>query len=250
MIVIKNKQAIDKMRTAGKLLAEIMEKVKIIIEPGIDSFEIDFFIEKNMHEVGLKPVCKGYAGYKHATCISINDVVIHGVPSKNIILKTGDLIKIDVVGAYKNYCADLTRSYFVGNVSESVKKIVEISQKALDSGILEVQIGKKVSDISKTIEKIVKDEGFEIVRNFAGHGIGKNIHELPEIPNFYQKGNSDTVLRPGMTFAIEPMITEKGYEIFIESDGWTVKTLDGGLAGHVEDTILVTESGPEILTRL
>jgi len=249
MIVIKDKNSINKMRTAGKLIAEIMEKVKNIISPNISTFEIDVFIEKSMVAVGLKPVCKGYAGYKFATCISLNNVVIHGIPSKDILLKSGDLLKIDVVGSYKNYCADITRSYYVEEVSSVVKKITQVAQFSLDLAIKECFVGNFLSNLSATMQQEVEKFGFGVVRDFAGHGIGRDIHESPEIPN-YGKFGEGPLLRSGMTFAIEPMITEKSYKVFVDSDGWTVKTVDGGLAAHVEDTVLITENGPEVLTRL
>lgn len=248
MIYIKDKKSIEKMRTAGKLLAKIMIDVKSLVKPGISTLEIDSFIENSIHAAGLKPSCKGYRGYKHATCISLNDVVVHGVPSSDIILKDGDLVKIDVVASYKNYCVDMARSYFVGDVSSVVKRIIDTVNMALKKGIDNAVEGNYISDISRAIEDEVVSSGFGIVRSFAGHGVGKLLHEDPEIPNFTNGQGPKIVL--GMTLAIEPMITEHGYEIFIDSDGWTARTSDGGIAGHAEDTVLVTSNGPEVLTRM
>jgi len=248
-IVIKNKAAIDKMRTAGKLLARIVEEVRECVIPGVNTLEIDTFVEKRMRASGLKPECKGYAGYRHATCISVNDVVVHGIPSKEIILKSGDFVKIDIVGSYKGYCADLARYFFVGEVNPIAKRMAAVAQRALDLGINEVAPGKHLSDVSAIIQHVVEKEGFGVVRTFAGHGIGKGIHEHPDVPN-YGKPGQGPILRVGMTIAIEPMITEKNYDVQIMEDGWTAKTVDGGLAAHVEDTIVVTKDGAEILTRL
>ena len=247
--MVKNKSSIDKMRIAGHLLAEIMEKIRERVVVGISTLDLDGFIEENMHAVGLKPVCKGYAGYRHASCISLNDVVVHGIPSKEIILKSGDFVKIDVVGSYKNYCADLARYYFVGEVAPVAYHMANVAQKALDDAIAIVKPGIRLSDISALIQKRVEEEGYGIVRDFAGHGIGKTIHEEPQIPNYGSPGEG-VVLLEGMTLAIEPMITERSYKVRVMNDGWTAKTIDGGLAAHVEDTIVVIKDGAEILTRL
>jgi len=249
VIVIKNKSAIDKMRAAGHNLAIIMQDVKAIVKEGVTTLEIDSFIEDKIRKFEMIPECKGYAGYKYATCISLNDTVIHGVPSNKIVLKSGDFVKIDVVASYKGYCADLTRFFFIGTVTPEIKHIAQTAQFALDSAIKLAVEGTHLSDISSCIQEIVEKEGFGVVRKFAGHGIGRNLHEDPEIPNFGKPGLGP-VLRSGMTLAIEPMITQRSFDIKVMDDGWTTKTVDGGIAAHVEDTILVTTGSPEILTRL
>jgi methionyl aminopeptidase len=250
MIQIKNKQAIQKMEKAGSLLAQIVEEIAPEVKEGITTLELDALIEGKMHESGLKPECKGYAGYRHATCISVNDTVVHGVPSEKNVLKTGDLVKIDVVGSYRGYCADMARCFFVGSApSEDAQKLVATAQEALDAAIKLIKPGVYLSDLSSCIQVIVEKQNFGVVRDFAGHGIGKRLHEDPEIPNFGKPGMGP-VLQAGMTLAIEPMITLKNYGVYVAKDGWTAKTTDGSLAAHVEDTILVTESGSRILTRL
>ena len=248
MIVVKNKASIKKMYIAGELLALVMEQVSDFLEPGLTTLQVNDFIEKNMHKYGLKPECKGYAGYKYATCISLNDVVVHGVPSQET-LKPGDFVKIDVVGSYKSYCVDMARYFFIENVCDIVKKLALVAQHALDSSIENINTGKRVSDISYTIQSVIEGAGFGVVRDFVGHGIGKQIHEAPEVPNFCTPGNGP-LLREGMTLAIEPMLTQKSPDVRILSDGWTAKTVDGGLAAHVEDTVLITSNGAEVLTRL
>ncbi len=248
-IIIKNKSSIDKMRIAGKALAQLMQEVASMVIPGASSHDIDAFMERRMHELELVPACKGYAGYRHATLISLNDVVVHGIPSKEIILKSGDFVKIDVVGSYKGYCADMARYFFVGEASPVARRLASVAQLALDAAIAKVAPGVRLSDISSTIQEIVEKEGFGIVRDFAGHGIGKAIHEPPQVLNYGKPGHGP-VLQEGMTLAIEPMITEKSYKVRIMSDGWTARTIDGGLAAHVEDTIVVTKDGAEVLTRL
>lgn len=249
MIVIKNKAALEKMRVAGRLLATMMSEVGEKVIEGVTTFEIDEFVEKKMRKAGLRPVCKGYGGYQHATCISLNDAVIHGVPSQKVVLKSGDFVKIDVAGSHKNYCADMTRYFFVGQVDEIVKRLAAAAQRALDAAIDEITPGKRVSDISKRVQREVEALGFGIVRDFAGHGIGKNLHEDPEVPNFAEAGQGP-ILCEGMTLAIEPMITQGSHAVRKMEDGWTIKTVDGGLAAHVEDTVAVTSDGAEILTRI
>jgi methionyl aminopeptidase len=250
MVIVKNKLALAKMRSAGHLLALVMkEAVPGLIVPGATTLEIDSFIENKMRELGLLPVCKGYAGYKHATCISLNDVVIHGIPSQKVVLKSGDFVKIDVAGSYKGYCADMTRYFFVGQVSSQVRELAAVAQRALDTAIAEIKPGKHLFDISASIQRVVENAGFGIVKDFAGHGIGKRLHEDPEVPNYGRAGQG-LVLREGMTFAIEPMITQGGSEVKVTDDGWSVRTVDGSLSAHVEDTIAVVKDGVEVLTRL
>lgn len=249
MITIKNEAALDKMRVAGQILAEIMAEVGAVVVEGATTLEIDVFIEKKMRKKGLFPVCKGYAGYKHATCISLNDVVIHGVPSQKTVLKSGDFVKIDVAGSYKGYCADMARYFFVGRVPDVARRLAAAAQRALDAAIAEIAPGRHLSDISACVQREVERDGFGVVRTFAGHGIGEKLHEDPEIANFGRPGKGP-ILQEGMTLAIEPMITEKDYAVEIIGDGWSVRTVDGGLTAHVEDTVVVVKSGVEVLTRL
>lgn len=248
-IILKNKVSIEKMRHAGKLLASILEEVKGMVIPGQNTLTIDAFVEKRLIENGLKPSCKGYAGYRFATCISLNDTIVHGIPSKEVILKSGDFVKIDVVGSYKGYCADIARYFFVGEVNATASHLALIAQQALDGAIVKIGPGIRLSDISHFIQRHVESAGFSVIRDFAGHGIGKAMHEAPQIPNYGAPGHGPE-LREGMTLAIEPMIAEKNYQLRIMSDGWTARTLDGGLAAHVEDTVVVTKNGAEVLTRL
>lgn len=246
----KNKQALDKMRTAGKLLAEIFEKVGSVIQQGTSTAAIDAWIEKELIQRQLVSQSKGYKGYRHVSCISVNDVVVHGVPSNQIILNQADLVKVDVCAAWNGYCADMARSFIVGSVSDEKKQhLIVIAQQSLDKGIAQAVAGKRLFDISAAIQQHVEHYGYGVVRDFAGHGIGKRMHEEPDVPNF---GVSGTGMRlvTGMTFAIEPMITQGSYEVYVDRDGWTVKTKDGSLAVHVEDTVAVGDNGPEILTRL
>lgn len=249
MIIIKNKAAIEKMHTAGKLLSEIFEHLPAIITTGTNTLEIDLWFEKELSKRGLVPKCKGYMGYKYSTCIAVNDEVVHGVPSLSKILKKGDLVKVDVCAAYKGYCADMARCFFVEQpLSDQVVKLVEIAQKALDAGIKKAYAGNRLSDISAAIQNEIDIYGFGIVRDFAGHGIGKSMHEDPEILNYGEAGEGP-LLRVGMVFALEPMIALGDYKVYITQDGWTVKTKDKSWAAHVEDTVAITDEGPKVLTR-
>jgi len=247
MITIKNKSAIEKMARAGSLLSEILSAVEEIIQPGVSTAAVDSWIEGQLLEKGLKSSVKGYMGYRHVSCISVNEEVVHGVPLSNRFLQQGDLVKVDVCASWNGFCADMARSFFVGQPSEQAKKLVTVAQTALQAGIAKAQVGNRLSDISAAIQEEVEKHGFGVVRDFAGHGIGMRMHEEPEILNYGSAGKGP-VLREGMTFAIEPMITAGKYQVYVTDDGWTVKTVDHSLAAHVEDTIAITNAGPVVLT--
>jgi methionyl aminopeptidase len=249
MITIKDDKAIEKMSEAGRRLAMLFKELDTVVVSGKTTLEIDGFIDQFLVANGLVSKTKGYKGYKHASCISINDELVHGVPSNKKIVTSGDMVKVDICASWQGYCADMARIFFADTVSLQVQKLADVAQKALDAGIAQALPGNHLSDISARIQFEIEKCGFAVVRDFAGHGIGKNMHEDPEILN-YGKPGKGPVLKPGMTFAIEPMITEKSYKVYVTNDGWTAKTVDGSLAGHVEDTILVTDDVPRILTRL
>lgn len=249
MIVIKDKVAIDVMRQAGKLLANIFDSVVApMMKAGVTSGAVDAAIEDAILHKEMKSEVKGFMGYKHVSCISFSDEVVHGVPSADKDFKSGGIIKVDVCASFKGYCADMTRVFFIGTPSKKAQKLVNVAYNALDCGIAEAREGRRLSDISAAIQREVERNGFGVVRDFAGHGIGKRMHEDPEVLNFGKAGKGP-VLKAGMTLAIEPMITEGGYHVYIAPDGWTVKTRDKSLAAHVEDTVLITQGEPEVLTR-
>lgn len=248
MITIKNKMALQKMEKAGALLCEVFDALIPLMEPGTTTLDIDRTVAENLQKRGLTSKTKGYMGYKHVSCISVNQEVVHGVPVASKALKQGDLVKVDICASWKGYCADMARAFFVGTPDDKIKRLVEVAQRALDKGIEQARPGNRLGDISAAIQREVEQAGFGIVRDFAGHGIGKQMHEEPEILNYGTAG-SGPVLRPGMTFAIEPMVTFGNHEVEILSDGWTVTTRDNSMAAHVEDTVAVTERGPKILTR-
>jgi methionyl aminopeptidase len=248
MITIKNKASLQKMEEAGRLLSHIFEDLVPVVRPGVSTLEIDQWIGEQLRRHNLVSAMKGYRGYRHVSCISVNDVVVHGIPTAKTVLSSGDLVKVDVCASWKGYCADMARSFFVGCPSERAQELVSVAYKALDKGIAQAKPGNHLSDISSAIQREVEAHGFGVVRDFAGHGIGKDMHEEPEILN-YGKPGSGPLLRPGMAFALEPMITMGHYDVYVMHDGWTVKTSDKSLAAHVEDTIVITDGEPKILTR-
>ena len=248
-VKLKSQQAIEKMRKAGKLLADVFENIDSFLIEGITTAQIDTWISEQLLQRDLVSQSKGYKGYQHVSCISVNDVIVHGVPSDKLELQKGDVVKVDVCAAWQGYCADMARCYVIGGQADKkTAHMIAIAQEALNAGIKQACVGNRLFDISAAIQQVVDKHKYGIVRDFAGHGIGKNMHEDPDVPNFGTFGTGMR-LKAGMIFAIEPMITQGSYEVKIDYDGWTARTKDASLAVHVEDTVLITESGPEILTR-
>lgn len=243
-----NKQVLECMKKAGTLLAKIFETIAPIIKPGVTTLQIDAWIAQQQKLKGLISCSKGYKGYKHVSCISVNDTIVHGVPS-NYVVQEGDLVKVDVCVRYKLGCADMARVFYVGTtIPQDIQQFIWTAQQALDAGIAQAISGNRISDISHAVQTVVEKKGYGIVQEFAGHGIGKNMHESPDILNYGNPGKGP-LITVGLGFAIEPMITMGNPEMYIDSDGWTAKTKDRSLAMHVEDTVIVTEHGPEIITR-
>ena len=235
------------MKEAGRLVAKVFETVEPHIKPGVSTYELNKIAEDVIYAGGGSCPCKGYYDYPAGTCVSVNDTLIHGIPSKKIILKEGDLVSLDVVANLKGYCADATRTFLVGTCRESVRKILDVCQKAFYEGVKAAKPGNHVGDISASIQKYVESFGYNVARDFTGHGIGRGMHEDPAVPNFGIEGTG-ALLKPGMALAIEPMILEGKKETRILGDGWTVKSKDGKLTCHYENTIIITEEGNEIIT--
>lgn len=249
MITIKNKQSIQKMETAGRLLSEMFNELSVIVVPGLSSLALDSWISDYLIRNDLVSKSKGYKGYRHVCCISINEEVVHGVPRAHVVINSGDLVKVDVCASWKGYCADMARVFCVGEVDAKAKKLAEVAEEALLRGISKAIAGNHLSDISAEIQSVVESYGFGVVRDFAGHGIGKRMHEDPEVLNYGKPGRGP-ILKPGMALAIEPMITVGHYDVQVLEDGWTVTTVDKSWAAHVEDTIVITQEEPKILTRI
>ena len=235
------------MREAGKVCGQILRDLADIIKPGISTLEIDRFVEKTVREHGMTAAEKGYCGYPASVCVSINDEVVHGIPSKKRHLREGDIVSCDLVVEYKGYMADAARTYPVGEVSPEAMHLIETAERAFFNGIAYAKPGYRLQDISHAIQETVEGEGFGVIRDFVGHGIGSEMHEDPQIPNVGKAGKGPR-LQPGMTLAIEPMITQGTWEVDVLEDDWTVVTLDGGLAAHYENTVVITDGEPELLT--
>lgn len=247
MILIKNKREIGLIRTAGQRLARLMIQLENVVQAGVSTWDIEQYISQYLQEQELKAECKGYGGYPCVSCISVNDVVVHGIPRKDVVLKNGDFVKVDVVGSFNGFCADMARGFFVGNCDSLVVRLDKIARESFFAGFEKIKPGVRLSDVSHAIESYVVKNNFYVVREFAGHGIGRKIHEDPEIPNFGKPGNGP-ILREGMVLAVEPMITSQPCRVVIEADGWTARTSNGALAAHFENTVVVTSVGAEILT--
>lgn len=248
MIEIKSRYEIDLIREAGKVIAECHEALKTFIKPGITTMEIDEFVENFIRKHNMEPAQKGYKGYPFASCTSVNDVVCHGFPGQQI-LQDGDIITVDMVTLHKGLHADSGWSYAVGHVNDTARRLMEVTEASLYKGIEVSVIGNHISDIGHAIQTYVEGEGFSVVRDFIGHGIGRKMHESPEVPHFGLPGKGPR-LKKGMVFTIEPMVNTGTYNVTVHDDGWTARTADGGLSIQYEHTLVVTENGPEILTKL
>ena len=235
------------MKKAGELVAKVFETVEPHIKPGVSTYEINKIAEDVIYAGGGSCPCKGYYDYPAGTCVSVNDTLIHGIPSKKIILKEGDIVSLDVVACLKGYCADATRTFGVGILKESVKKLMEVTKQAFYEGIKYAKPDNHIGDISAAIQKYVESYGYNVSRDFTGHGIGKSMHEDPSVPNYGIAGTGP-IIKKGMALAIEPMVLEGRKDTRILGDGWTVKSKDGKLTCHYENTIVITEEGYEVIT--
>lgn len=243
-----------KMRDACRIAAQVLARTCEFVKEGVTTYDIDQFAKRTMADLGCESSCHNY-GYGNLVypgyiCISVNEEVIHGIGTLNRVIRNGDIVSLDVVTRYNGFVGDNTRTVLVGDVSSEVKKLCEITEGALYAGIAAVRAGNRVSDISRAVERFVKPHGYGIVREFCGHGVGRSMHEDPQIPNYYSRGEGKMKLRPGMTLAIEPMICLGSRFVNTEADGWTITTRDGKPAAHYEHTVLVTEGDPEVLTVL
>ena len=247
MIIIKSKQELELMREAGKVTALILRELEQFMKPGVATIEIDQIIKKTVKEHGMIAAEKGYCGYPASICVSINDEVVHGIPSEDRILQDGDIVSVDLVVEHKGYMADAARTFGVGNISDEAKHLIETAERAFFEGIKYAREGHRLSDISHAIQSVVEGEGFGVIRDFVGHGIGHEMHEDPQIPNYGKPGKGPRLQR-GMTLAIEPMICEGDWEVDVLLDDWTAVTVDGGLSAHYENTVVITDGEPELLT--
>ena len=246
-VTIKSPREIELMREAGRILAKTHEELAKTLRPGMSTWDIDHMGEEIIRSYGCIPSFKNYNGYPASICVSVNDEVVHGIPHKEHFLDEGDIVSLDAGVIYKGYHSDAARTYGIGEIDDDAKKLIEVTRQSFFEGITFAKAGNHLNDISAAIQKYAESFGFGVVRDLVGHGIGSHLHEDPEIPNFARK-RKGILLQPGMTLAIEPMITEGSYEVVWLDDDWTVMTEDGGWAAHYENTILITEGEPEILS--
>lgn len=246
MIVLKSPDEINKIRKSSMVVAEVLNLVSEKLIPGVVTGDLDRLAEEYILKRGAKPAFKGYRGFKHTLCISVNEEVVHGIPGKRE-LKDGDIVGVDCGVLLDDFYGDAARTYPIGNVSDSAAKLMDVGEKALMSGIEAALVDRRLYDISASIQETTEAAGFSVVRDLVGHGIGRNLHEEPQVPNYGQRGTG-LKLRPGLVIAIETMINEGDWQIGILEDGWTVTTKDKKLSAHFEHTIAVTENGPEVLS--
>ena len=249
MIKLKNSEQLELMKKAGRITGEALYLAGEAVKEGVSTLMLDKIVRSHIESQGAKPSFLGYAGFPASACISINDEVIHGIPSAKKILKEGDIVKIDVGAFYKGFHGDSARTYAVGNVSDEAKKLIEVTKGSFYKGAEKAVIGNRIGDISSAIEKHVSNNGFSVVRSYVGHGVGHELHEDPEVPNYGVAGRGAR-LCAGMTIAIEPMVNVGTYAVRVLGDKWTVVTADGKLSAHYENTVAITENGPLLLTEI
>ena len=249
MIIIKNSEQLKLMRLAGQITAEALMVAKESIRPGMTTKELDGKIKRFIEKCGATPTFLGYNGFPGSACISINDEVIHGIPSDKVIIKEGDIVKVDVGARFRGYNGDSARTFAVGKVSDEALRLISVTEQSFYEAMKFARAGNRIGDIGHAVESFVISNGFTVVREYTGHGVGADLHEEPEIPN-HGKAGRGARLYPGMTLAIEPMVNVGTEKIKVRRDGWTVVTADGKLSAHYENSIAITESDPVILTEI
>lgn len=249
MIRLKNSLQIAAMKDAGRITGEALLVARDMIRPGVSTYEIDLAIRRYIEKCGATPTFLGYGGFPASACISINDEVIHGIPSKKRILKDGDIVKIDTGATYRGYVGDSARTIPVGAVSEEAQRLIKATRDSFWAGVDALRIGNRLGDVGAAIDAVVRENGFSTVRRYVGHGVGADMHEDPDVPNYGTPGRGYR-LCAGMTVAIEPMVNVGSFEVKEMSDGWTVKTVDGSLSAHYENTVALTSEGVLILTEV
>lgn len=247
--ILKNPKEIEILRKANAIVMEILLTLKEAVRPGVSTFEFEELALELCERKRVKPAFKGYRGYPYALCVSVNEEVVHGMPRKDKILKEGDIVSFDFGVIYDGYVGDAAITVGVGKISEEARRLLETTEEALRLAIEKARVGNKIGDISNAIQRRVEREGFNVIRDFVGHGIGRSLHEPPEVPNYGKPGRG-LRLEPGLVLAIEPMVSAGSYEVVILSDGWTAVTRDGSLSAHFEHSVAITPSGPIILSQV
>ena len=247
-VELKNAGEIDRMRAAGRIVAEILDALETKVAPGVSTWDLDQLAERLIHEKGARPAFKGYRGFPAVLCTSLNHEVVHGIPSKKRLLVEGDLLKLDFGVVVDGFFGDAARTVPVGRISKAARSLSDATRASLEAGIRAMVPGNRVGDIGHAVQSTVEPLGFSVVRDFVGHGIGRRLHEAPQVPNYGRPGTLE-LLRPGMVPAVEPMVNAGTAAVDVLDDDWTAVTVDGKLSSHWEHTILVTDQGPEVLTR-
>src|SRR5919202_2147352 len=248
MIIGKSKRELEKMRASGRLAGLVLQKLRTLVKPGVATIEIDREAEKMIRDAGALPTFKGYNGFPYSICASVNEQIVHGFPS-NYVLKEGDIISIDVGATLEGFVGDTATTVPVGRVREDWLELIRVAEECLDRAISQCRAGRRLGDIGWAVQSLAEARGYSVVREYVGHGIGRRMHEDPQIPN-YGKPGTGLKLKAGYVFAIEPMLNIGTHHTKTLADGWTVVTLDGQPSAHVEHTVAITEGGPEVLTRV
>jgi methionyl aminopeptidase len=249
MIYYKSANEIDKMRRPNQIVAEILVEIEAVIKPGVSTAELDRFAEKIINKRGARPAFKGYRDYPATLCTSVNEQVVHGIPSPKVLLKEGDIISVDIGAECDGWFGDAAKTFPVGEITAEDKRLLTVTSECLESAVKVMTNGNRLSDIGNTIQSHAESNGFGVVRDYVGHGIGRQMHEQPQVPNYGNPGRGP-YLRPGMVLAIEPMINIGTWETEVLEDGWTVVTADGKKSAHFEYTVAVTDNGPLVLSKV
>lgn len=247
MVILKTTREISAMRDAGRISQRALRLAGKAVEPGVSTFEIDSIVRKYIEKQGATPSFLGYGGFPASACISVNNVVIHGIPSKKTILKQGDIVSIDIGAHFQGYHGDNAWTFPCGDISKEAQALIDATRESLFEGIKKAVAGNRIGDIGSAVQRYVEPRSYSVVRNFVGHGVGAKLHEDPSVPNYGTPGRGVRLL-PGMTIAIEPMINAGGHEVRVLSDKWTTVTADGSLSAHFEHTVAITPDGPVIMT--
>ena len=254
MITLKSGDEIAVMRSASRIVAEVLEHLVAAAKAGVTTLELDRLAEELTLKKGARPAFKGYrpgaVEYRHSLCVSINEEIVHGIPKAGRKLKPGDIVGLDFGVVYRGYYGDAARTVAIGKVSDNARRLMRITRESLYAGIEQARVGNRISDIARAVQRTAEDAGFAVVTDFAGHGIGRKLHEDPQVPNYFRPGMPNPRLQAGMVLAIEPMINEGTAELEILDDGWTAVTADGKLSAHFEHSIAITAAGPQILSEL
>ncbi|MGO8789386.1 MAG: type I methionyl aminopeptidase [Terriglobia bacterium] len=249
MIICKSSVEIEKLRRSGRMVRQVLGEMRELVRPGITTLDLEKFVVKRLKELGTRPAFKGYRGYPCCLCASVNDEVIHGIPSERRTLREGDILSLDMGVVQDGYYGDSAITVPVGAISEDAQRLLRITEEALELALDKVRLGNRLGDVSATVQQYAEKNGYSVVREFVGHGIGKAMHEEPQVPNYGQAGHGP-LLKQGMVFAVEPMVNAGGPAVRVLGDNWTAVTVDGKLSAHFEHMVAVTQNGPDVLTRL